>query len=125
MMQNCKNYSISRKKKTYFCTNFFAMRFLYLDQVDSTNAYLLRFPEQERIGTVVWTHEQTAGKGMATNTWESTPGLNLTFSKLLQVSVFPNLALVFVFYTTDTWKLSKGVLVGAMPYIIAAIALSF
>lgn len=80
MMQNCKNYSISRKKKTYFCTNFFAMRFLYLDQVDSTNAYLLRFPEQERIGTVVWTHEQTAGKGMATNTWESTPGLNLTFS---------------------------------------------
>lgn len=48
--------------------------------------------------------------------------LSTTFSKLLQVSVFPNLALVFVFYTTDTWKLSKGVLIGAMPYIIAAIA---
>ncbi len=48
--------------------------------------------------------------------------LSSTFSKLLQVSVFPNLALVFVFYTTDTWKLSKGVLIGAMPYIIAAIA---
>ena len=52
-------------------------------------------------------------------------GLSQTFSKLLQVSVFPNLALVFVFYTTDTWKLSKGVLIGAMPYIIAAIALTF
>ena len=50
--------------------------------------------------------------------------LSQTFSKLLQVSVFPNLALVFVFYTTDTWKLSKGVLIGAMPYIIAAIALT-
>lgn len=50
--------------------------------------------------------------------------LSSTFSKLLQVSVFPNLALVFVFYTTDTWKLSKGVLIGAMPYIIAAIALT-
>lgn len=48
--------------------------------------------------------------------------LSTTFSKLLQVSVFPNLALVFVFYTTDTWNLSKGVLIGAMPYIIAAIA---
>ena len=48
--------------------------------------------------------------------------LSSTFSKLLQVSVFPNLALVLVFYTTDTWKLSKGVLIGAMPYIIAAIA---
>lgn len=45
-------------------------------------------------------------------------------SKLLLVSVFPNLALIFVFYTTDTWKLSKGLLVGSMPYILAAIAVS-
>lgn len=80
MMQNCKNYSISRKKKVYFCPDFFAMRFFYLNQVDSTNAYLLRFPEEERIGTVVWAVEQTAGKGMASNTWESAPGMNLTFS---------------------------------------------
>lgn len=62
------------------------MRFLYLDQVDSTNAYLLRFPEQERIGTVVWAREQTAGKGMASNTWESTPGMNLTFSMGVDMS---------------------------------------
>ena len=45
-------------------------------------------------------------------------------SKLLLVSVFPNLALVFVFYTTDTWRLSKGVLMGAMPYLIASVAVS-
>lgn len=45
-------------------------------------------------------------------------------SKLLLVSVFPNLALIFVFYTTDTWKLSKGLLIGSMPYILAAIAVS-
>lgn len=56
------------------------MRFFFLDRIDSTNAYLLRFPEQERIGMVVCTREQTAGKGMASNTWESTPGMNLTFS---------------------------------------------
>ena len=44
--------------------------------------------------------------------------------KLLLVSVFPNLALLFVFYTTDTWKLSKGVLIGTFPYILAMIAFS-
>ena len=45
-------------------------------------------------------------------------------SKLLFVSVFPDLALIFVFYTTDTWRLSKGVLVGAMPYILASLIVS-
>lgn len=45
-------------------------------------------------------------------------------SKLLLVSVFPNLALIFVFYTTDTWKLSKGLLIGSLPYILVAIAVS-
>lgn len=45
-------------------------------------------------------------------------------SKLLMVSVFPDLALVFVFYTTDTWRLSKGVLMGAIPYLMASIAVS-
>lgn len=45
-------------------------------------------------------------------------------SKLLLVSVFPDLALIFVFYTTDTWRLSKGILVGAMPYILAALMIS-
>ena len=45
-------------------------------------------------------------------------------SKLLLVSVFPDLALIFVFYTTDTWRLSKGVLVGAMPYVLAALMVS-
>ena len=45
-------------------------------------------------------------------------------SKLLLVSVFPDLALLFVFYTTDTWRLAKGVLIGAMPYILAALFIS-
>jgi len=51
--------------------------------------------------------------------------LNDTFSKLLQVSVFPNLGLIFVFYAADAWKLSKGVLIGALPYILAAVWLAF
>ena len=45
-------------------------------------------------------------------------------SKLLLVSVFPDLALIFVFYTTDTWRLSKGILIGALPYILAALMVS-
>ncbi len=45
-------------------------------------------------------------------------------SKLLLVSVFPDLALLFVFYTLNVWQLSKGVLIGAFPYILAAIAVS-
>lgn len=44
--------------------------------------------------------------------------------KLLLVSVFPDLALIFVFYTTDTWRLAKGVLCGAMPYILASLIVS-
>lgn len=42
-------------------------------------------------------------------------------SKLFMLSVFPNMALIFVFYTLDAWRLSKGVLLGAFPYMLAAI----
>lgn len=43
-------------------------------------------------------------------------------SKILQVSIFPNLALLFVFYTLEMWRLAKGVLLAALPYIIASLA---
>lgn len=55
-------------------------RTLFLDHVNSTNAYLLEQPEKDRVGLVVCAREQTAGKGMASNVWESAPGKNLTFS---------------------------------------------
>lgn len=45
-------------------------------------------------------------------------------SKVLLVSVFPDLALTFVFYSMDTWRLAKGVLAGAMPYILATLWVS-
>lgn len=44
-------------------------------------------------------------------------------SRILQVGIFPNLALLFVFYTLETWRLAKGVLLGAIPYLITSIAL--
>ena len=58
------------------------------------------------------------------NLWSSIAvfgmALNQTWSKLLMVSVFPNLAFVFVFYTLEAWKFSKGLIIGALPYILAA-----
>jgi len=45
-----------------------------------------------------------------------------TFSKLCLLGVFPNLAFVFVFYTLNTWNISKGLLLGAFPYMLASIA---
>ena len=45
-------------------------------------------------------------------------------SKLLMVSVFPDMALIFLFYTTDTWRLSKGVVIGMMPYVLASLAVA-
>lgn len=44
-------------------------------------------------------------------------------SKILQVGVFPNLALLFVFYTLEIWRVAKGVLLATLPYLIASIAL--
>jgi len=40
--------------------------------------------------------------------------------KILLLSAFPNLALLFVFYKTDTFKLASGVLSGGMPYLISS-----
>ena len=50
---------------------------------------------------------------------------NTMLSKLCIVAVFPDMALLFLFYAMDTWKLAKGVLLGSLPYLIAAILFSF
>jgi hypothetical protein len=30
------------------------------------------------------------------------------------------MAMIFVLYTLETWRLAKGVLIGALPYIVAS-----
>ena len=50
---------------------------------------------------------------------------NAMLSKLCIVAMFPDMALLFLFYAMDTWKLAKGVLLGSLPCIIAAILFSF
>ena len=45
---------------------------------------------------------------------------SVLLGKLLLLSAFPNLALMFVFYKTDSFKLAIGVLSGGMPYLISS-----
>ena len=67
------------------------MRFVHLPETDSTNRWLHDhaddFPSDEL--TVVWTDDQTAGRGCGTNTWESALGENLLFSVLCHPKNIP------------------------------------
>lgn len=66
------------------------LNYLHLEKTDSTNAYLQRKQSETDIRSwVVSADEQTAGKGMGNNGWESEAGKNLTFSLALDVSFLP------------------------------------
>ena len=66
------------------------LKYIHLEQIDSTNAYLQRQQSEADIRNwVVSANEQTAGKGMGSNGWESEVGKNLTFSLALNVSFLP------------------------------------
>lgn len=82
--------------------------FTYLKKIDSTNAFLLEIPENERIGAVVFAHEQTAGKGMGANSWESHPGENLTFSVGVDMSFLK---------AADQFLLSQAVPLGLLDVL--------
>ncbi len=58
----------------------------WLTEVDSTNAEVRRrLPELDDL-SVIASLEQTAGRGQRGNTWDSSPGENLTFSLVLKPS---------------------------------------
>ena len=46
---------------------------------------------------------------------------SILFGKILLLSVFPNLLLMFLFYRADSFRLATGVLGGGMPYFIASV----
>lgn len=56
---------------------------LWLDTVGSTSTYLRDTLHDVPHGTVVAARDQIAGRGQRGNSWESAPGLNLTFSIML------------------------------------------
>lgn len=56
--------------------------------------------------------------------WGAFKALNWSgelMTNMMVLACFPDLACLFLFYTTDTWRLSKGVLLGMFPYLLAAI----
>jgi len=66
------------------------LKYVHLEQIDSTNAYLQRQQSEGDIcNWVVSADEQTAGKGMGSNGWESEVGKNLTFSLALDMGLLP------------------------------------
>ena len=66
------------------------LHYHHFDQIDSTNAFLQRQQSECDIRNwVVSADEQTAGKGMGNNGWESEAGKNLTFSLALDMGFLP------------------------------------
>ena len=66
------------------------LRYHHFDTLDSTNAYLQRLQSEADIRDwVVSADEQTAGKGMGNNGWESEAGKNLTFSLAVDMGFLP------------------------------------
>ncbi len=73
-------------------TLFVGQNLIKLLKVDSTNNYLknlLSNSEPLPEGTVIMADEQYAGRGQQENTWQATPGKNLTFSILLNPTFLP------------------------------------
>jgi len=60
------------------------MNIIELQSATSTNSYLSGIADNVSHGTVVVTHEQTAGRGQRGNSWEAAPGKNITMSVLLR-----------------------------------------
>ncbi len=55
------------------------------ESLSSTNTFATQLLAEKQVveGTVILTHDQYAGKGQASNKWESAPHKNLTFSVIL------------------------------------------
>ena len=86
------------------------MKFSFKDfeTLGSTNAYLMEIPENERVGIVVSAQEQTRGKGMGSNVWESQAGKNLTFSLGMDLSFLK---------AADQFLLSEAVPLGLLDVL--------
>ena len=66
-------------------TLFIGQHILELDETESTNTYATNLIKEIQVaeGTVVFTHNQTKGRGQVGNTWQAEDGKNLTFSMVL------------------------------------------
>ncbi len=63
--------------------------FIYIDEIDSTNSFLLNKKNNFRVdGSVVLAEKQTKGRGRKGRVWYSEKGLNLNFSILITNKYF-------------------------------------
>ena len=68
------------------------MQILHLNEVDSTNAYIMRNVAGLESPVMVTAYSQTAGQGQRGNSWEAEAGKNLTFSILYRPVDLPPMA---------------------------------
>lgn len=85
-------------------------RIIELKRVDSTNSYAERLLWKNKVpeGTVVWAHEQTAGRGQGENVWLSEPSRNLTISIIFYPGFLP---------VDQQFQINKAVSLGVMDFI--------
>ena len=68
------------------------MKIIHLEEVDSTNAYIMRNVGELEAPVMVTAYRQTAGQGQRGNSWEAEPGKNLTFSIFYRPVALPPMA---------------------------------
>lgn len=80
------------------------------EQLDSTNSYALKVLRDQNVpeGTVIYTPNQTSGRGQVNNVWYSNPAESLTFSLVLH----PHFLLA-----TDQFRLNKAVSLALYDYL--------
>ncbi len=72
-------------------TEVIGRNFIYCEEIDSTNTFLIDSKEFDKHGTVLLAENQTAGRGRLDRNWESVAEQNLTFSILLNEDITPEL----------------------------------
>lgn len=45
--------------------------------------------------------------------------LKPVIARMLLLSIFPDMAVVFIFYEFNLWHIAKGTIIGLFPYLIA------
>lgn len=80
-------------------TLFVGQNAIFLPQVDSTNSYATALLKNVNLpeGSVIYTSDQTNGRGQRGNSWISGPGLNLAASYVLRPTFLPIDKLFFMY----------------------------